>query len=74
MSSTIAVVPIDLGSNFFFIITPFESNSSLVANFASLCRVIIVNLAAAHRELKASPLNPNVSTLSRSSKSDSFDV
>ena len=32
------------------------------------------NLEAAQSELRASPLNPNVQTLSKSSKSLSFDV
>ena len=74
MSSNVTVVPIARDSFFLLIMIPLGSNSSLVARGASLCLVTIVSFPTAHRELRASPRNPNVETESRSEKSFSLDV
>ena len=39
-----------------------------------LWRVTMVNFPTAHKELKASPRNPNVDTESKSEKSANFEV
>ena len=55
--------------------TPLWSYSSFVARGASaLVAVVMVTSARAQRELIASPLNPKVSSSSKFSNDDSFEV
>lgn len=61
------MVPTDLAHGFRLFICPDVSYSSLVAVTAFTCRVIIVISDKAQREFRASPLKPNVPSVSRSS-------
>lgn len=56
------------------LIFPEWSNTRRVPHVLETCRVVTVTSLSEHSELRASPRNPNVSTLTKSEKSESFDV
>lgn len=56
------------------LIFPEWSNAKRVPHVLETCRVVTVTSLREHSELRASPRNPNVSTLTKSEKSWSFDV